>query len=107
MVKDQLLLAAECGVDVVSSTEELLVPEFQHAKLAKQLDASAKAGGDPGVVHGDGALDLLHGGGKSGQATASRRGRDRHGIRCDGSTAMRSHAMAATMLRPQTHACLR
>ena len=28
VVKDQLLLAAKCGVDVVSSTEELLVPEF-------------------------------------------------------------------------------
>jgi len=45
MVKDQLLLAARCGVDVVSSTEELLVPEFQHAALAKELDAAAKAGG--------------------------------------------------------------
>ncbi len=45
MVKDQLLLAAKCGVDVVSSTEELLVPEFQHAALAKELDAAAKAGG--------------------------------------------------------------
>lgn len=45
MVKDQLLLAARCGVDVVSSTEELLVPEFQHAAVAKELDAAAKAGG--------------------------------------------------------------
>ena len=45
MVKDQLLLAARCGVDVVSSTEELLVPEFQHAALAKEIDAAAKAGG--------------------------------------------------------------
>lgn len=45
MVKDQLLLAARCGVDVVSSTEELLVPEFQHAALAKELDAAAMAGG--------------------------------------------------------------
>jgi 2,4-diaminopentanoate dehydrogenase len=45
MVKDQLLLAARCGVDVVSSTEELLVPEFQHAGLAQELDAAAKAGG--------------------------------------------------------------
>lgn len=45
MVKDQLLLASRHGVDVVSSTEELLVPEFQHAALAKELDAAAKAGG--------------------------------------------------------------
>lgn len=45
MVKDQLLLAARCGVDVVSSTEELLVPEFQHPALAKELDAAAVAGG--------------------------------------------------------------
>jgi 2,4-diaminopentanoate dehydrogenase len=44
-IKDQLLLAARCGVDVVSSTEELLVPEFQHAGLAKELDAAARAGG--------------------------------------------------------------
>jgi hypothetical protein len=45
MVKDQLLLAAKCGVDVVSSTEELLVPEFQHEALARELAAAAKAGG--------------------------------------------------------------
>jgi 4-hydroxy-tetrahydrodipicolinate reductase len=45
MVKDQLLLAARCGVDVVSSTEELLVPEFQHPQLAQELDQAAKAGG--------------------------------------------------------------
>jgi 4-hydroxy-tetrahydrodipicolinate reductase len=45
MVKDQLLLAARCGVDVVSSTEELLMPEFQHAALAKEIDAAAIAGG--------------------------------------------------------------
>jgi 4-hydroxy-tetrahydrodipicolinate reductase len=45
MVKDQLLLAARCGVDVVSSTEELLVPEFQHPALAKELDTAAEAGG--------------------------------------------------------------
>lgn len=45
VVKDQLLLAARCGVDVVSSTEELLVPEMQHAAIAKDLDAAAKAGG--------------------------------------------------------------
>lgn len=45
MVKDQLLLAARCGVDVVSSTEELLVPEFQHPAVAKEIDAAAKAAG--------------------------------------------------------------
>lgn len=44
-VKDQLLLAARCGVDVVSSTEELLVPDFQHAAIARELDeAATKAG---------------------------------------------------------------
>jgi len=43
-VKDQLLLAARCGVDVVSSTEELLVPEFQNPAIAKEIDAAATAG---------------------------------------------------------------
>lgn len=45
LVKDQLLLAARCGVNVVSSTEELLAPEVQHADLARELDAAAVAGG--------------------------------------------------------------
>ncbi len=44
-VKDQLLLAARCGVDVVSSTEELLVPDLQSAPIAKEIDAAAVAGG--------------------------------------------------------------
>lgn len=44
-VKDDLLLAARCGVDVVSSTEELVVPELQNPLLAKELDAAATAGG--------------------------------------------------------------
>lgn len=44
-VKDQLLLAARCGVDVVSSTEELLLPGFQHPAMAQELDAAAVAGG--------------------------------------------------------------
>ncbi|MFO1076477.1 MAG: dihydrodipicolinate reductase [Planctomycetota bacterium] len=44
-VRDQLLLAAKHGVDVVSSTEELLVPELQHPELAAEIDAAAKAGG--------------------------------------------------------------
>lgn len=41
-VLDQLLLAAKCGVDVVSSTEELLVPELQHPALARQIDEAAR-----------------------------------------------------------------
>src|SRR5262245_50584467 len=45
VVKDQLLLAARHGVDVVSSTEELLVPAFQHGALAQELDAAARRGG--------------------------------------------------------------
>ena len=44
-VRDQLLLAAKCGADVVSSTEELLLPEFQHAALALEIDAAAQAAG--------------------------------------------------------------
>ena len=35
--QEQLLLAAECGVNVVSSTEELLVPELQNPEIAKEL----------------------------------------------------------------------
>jgi 4-hydroxy-tetrahydrodipicolinate reductase len=45
VVEDQLLLAARCGVDVVSSTEELLVPDLQHADRARALDAAAKQAG--------------------------------------------------------------
>ncbi|MBK8099153.1 MAG: dihydrodipicolinate reductase [Planctomycetes bacterium] len=44
-VKDQLLLAARCGVNVVSSTEELLVPEFQNPAIAKEIHDAALAGG--------------------------------------------------------------
>lgn len=44
-IKDQLLTLAERGIDVVSSTEELLVPDHQHPELAAELDAAAKAGG--------------------------------------------------------------
>ncbi len=44
-VEDQLLLAARCGVDVVSSTEELLLPELQHPDLAQRLGAAAAAAG--------------------------------------------------------------
>jgi len=45
VIVDQLLLAARCGVDVVSSTEELLVPEFQHAGIARQIDEAATRAG--------------------------------------------------------------
>ncbi|MBM4061088.1 MAG: dihydrodipicolinate reductase [Planctomycetes bacterium] len=44
-VKDDLLLAARLGIDVVSSTEELLVPDHRSPTLARELDAAAKAGG--------------------------------------------------------------
>ncbi|MFM1871437.1 MAG: hypothetical protein RL398_859 [Planctomycetota bacterium] len=44
-VKDQLLMIARCGVNVVSSTEELLVPEFQHPTIAKEIDEAAKQAG--------------------------------------------------------------
>jgi 2,4-diaminopentanoate dehydrogenase len=44
-VQDQLLLAARCGVNVVSSTEELLVPELQNPAIAKALHDGAIAGG--------------------------------------------------------------
>lgn len=44
-VKDQLLVAARCGANVVSSTEELLTPDYQHPELAAELDAAARAGG--------------------------------------------------------------
>ena len=43
-VKEQLLTAAKLGVNVVSSTEELLVPDHQHPELAQELDAAAKSG---------------------------------------------------------------
>ncbi len=45
LVKDQLLAAIRAGVDVVSSTEELLAPELQHPLLAKELDEAATAAG--------------------------------------------------------------
>jgi 4-hydroxy-tetrahydrodipicolinate reductase len=44
-VKDQLLLAARCGANVVSSTEELLVPEFQNPAIARELHDAAVGGG--------------------------------------------------------------
>lgn len=45
VVQPQLLLCARHGVDVVSSTEELLVPDLQHEALARELDAAAREGG--------------------------------------------------------------
>jgi hypothetical protein len=39
----QLAQAVEAGINVVSSSEELLVPDHRHSDLAEQLDALAKA----------------------------------------------------------------
>jgi 4-hydroxy-tetrahydrodipicolinate reductase len=44
-VKDQLLAAARAGIDVVSSTEELLLPELQQPQIAQELHQAALAGG--------------------------------------------------------------
>lgn len=44
-VKEQLLTAIQAGVDVVSSTEELLLPDLQHPALARELDEAARAAG--------------------------------------------------------------
>ena len=43
-VKDQLMLCCKHGVNVVSSTEELLLPTLQHPDLAKEIDAAARKG---------------------------------------------------------------
>ncbi|MEM7200403.1 MAG: dihydrodipicolinate reductase [Planctomycetota bacterium] len=61
-IVDQLTQAAAAGVNVVSSAEELLVPDLQHPELARTLHEAAVAGGativgtgiNPGFV-----LDLL------------------------------------------------
>lgn len=45
MVQDQLLLAARAGVNVVSSTEELLVPDHQNPALAREVDQAAQKAG--------------------------------------------------------------
>jgi len=45
LVVDQLAAIARVGVNVVSSTEELLVPDLQHPELAAQIDAAACEGG--------------------------------------------------------------
>ena len=44
-VKDQLIAILEEGVDIVSSAEELLVPDLQHKALAEAIDAAARRGG--------------------------------------------------------------
>ncbi|MGE0492394.1 MAG: dihydrodipicolinate reductase [Vulcanimicrobiota bacterium] len=44
-VIDQLVEAAEAGVNVVSSTEELLVPDWRHPELAARLHQAALGGG--------------------------------------------------------------
>ena len=45
VVAEQLIVAAQHGVNVVSSTEELLVPDLQHGDLAARIDAAARQGG--------------------------------------------------------------
>lgn len=44
VVKDQLVQAARAGISIVSSTEELLVPDLQHAGLAAEVHAAAVGG---------------------------------------------------------------
>ena len=44
VVRDQLVQAARAGVSVVSSTEELLVPDLQHPDLAAEIHEAALAG---------------------------------------------------------------
>ncbi len=45
VISDQLCTAARAGVNVVSSAEELLVPDLQHPELAATVDAAAREGG--------------------------------------------------------------
>ena len=45
VVKDQLVAIAKRGIDIISSTEELLLPDLQHPDIAKVVDAAALAGG--------------------------------------------------------------
>ena len=44
-VREQVLLAVRHGADVVSSCEEMLLPDFQHPELAAELDRAARQGG--------------------------------------------------------------
>ena len=45
VVEEQLRTCVQHGANVVSSTEELLVPDHQHPELAQALDEAARAGG--------------------------------------------------------------
>lgn len=45
VVREQLLTVARCGVNLVSSSEELLVADHQHPELAAEIDAAAREGG--------------------------------------------------------------
>ncbi|HVS03899.1 MAG TPA: dihydrodipicolinate reductase [Thermoanaerobaculia bacterium] len=44
-VRRDLLLAAAAGVDVVSSCEEMLLPDLSHPELAREIHEAAVAGG--------------------------------------------------------------
>lgn len=45
LVEEQILAICKRGIDIVSSTEELLVPDLQHPRIAKAIDAAASAAG--------------------------------------------------------------
>ncbi|MEZ5966651.1 MAG: dihydrodipicolinate reductase [Planctomycetota bacterium] len=45
VVEQQVLDICRRGIDIVSSTEELLVPDLQHPSIAASIDQAAKAGG--------------------------------------------------------------
>jgi len=45
VVVDQLVDAARAGVNIVSSSEELLVPDLQHPEIAARIDEAAREGG--------------------------------------------------------------
>lgn len=44
-IRDDLLTAVRAGAHVVSSCEELLLPDLQYPELAQELDQAARAGG--------------------------------------------------------------
>ena len=45
VIVEQLTEVASAGINVVSSAEELLVPDLQHPELAERIDAAARLGG--------------------------------------------------------------
>ncbi|MCC6671225.1 MAG: dihydrodipicolinate reductase [Planctomycetes bacterium] len=51
-ITDQLVQILGAGVDVVSSSEELLLPDLQHADLAKRVAQAAENGGATAVGTG-------------------------------------------------------